>query len=81
MDEGTLDLEAAIHPGIEHMQCAAHTLQLAVFDGIKNSSAETVIGRIRNVVKEGRTPKISEIIKKRTKKFLLLDIIDDLYVH
>ena len=74
MDEGTLDLEAAIHPGIEHMRCAAHTLQLAVFDGIKNSSAETVIGRIRNVVKEGRTPKISEIIKKRTKKFLLLDM-------
>ena len=37
------------------MGCAAHTLQLAVMDGIKNSRAETVIGRARNVVKEART--------------------------
>jgi len=74
VDEETLDLMAVIPPSIEHMRCAAHTLQLAVFDGIKNSRAEGIIGRIRNVVKEGRTPKISEIIRKRTKKILLLDM-------
>jgi hypothetical protein len=31
------DLQEAIPPSIEHMRCAAHTLQLAVYDGIKNS--------------------------------------------
>jgi hypothetical protein len=33
------DLQEAIPPSIEHMRCAAHTLQLAVYDGIKNSKA------------------------------------------
>jgi hypothetical protein len=56
------------------MRCAAHTLQLAVLDGIKNSRAEAVIARIRNVVKEGRTPKINDIIKKRAKKSLVIDM-------
>jgi hypothetical protein len=70
VDEGTLNLNAAVPPNIEHMRCAAHTLQLAVLDGIKNSRAETVIAKVRKVVKEGRTSKINEIIKKRTKKIL-----------
>jgi hypothetical protein len=33
-----------------------------------------VIGRIRNVVKEGRTPKINEKLYKQTKKVLVLDM-------
>ncbi len=37
------------------------------------SKAEGVIGRIRNVVKEGRTPKINEFILAREKKVLVLD--------
>ncbi len=45
------------------MRCAAHTLQLAVCDGIKNSRAGAVIGRIRNIVKEARNSKLTEIIK------------------
>jgi len=38
------------------------------------SKAEGVIGRIRNVVKEGRTPKINEYILEREKKVLVLDM-------
>jgi hypothetical protein len=38
-DEETIDLQKVIPPSIEHMRCAAHTLQLAVYDGIKNSKA------------------------------------------
>jgi hypothetical protein len=38
-DEETFDLQKVIPPSIEHMRCAAHTLQLAVYDGIKNSKA------------------------------------------
>jgi hypothetical protein len=38
------------------------------------SKAEGVIGRIRNVVKEGRTPKINEYILTREKKVLVLDM-------
>lgn len=74
IDEGTIDLSPAISASIEHMRCAAHTLQLAVYDGIKNSRAEAVIGRARNVVKEARTPKLGELIKKRTKKVAVLDM-------
>ena len=36
-DEETFDLQKAIPPSIEHVQCGAHTLQLPVYDGIKNS--------------------------------------------
>ena len=38
-DEETIDLQKVIPPSIEHMRCAAHTHQLAVYDGIKNSKA------------------------------------------
>ncbi len=38
-DEETFDLHKVIPPNIEHMRCAAHTLQLAVYDGNKNSKA------------------------------------------
>jgi hypothetical protein len=74
VDEGSLDLTAATPTTIEHMRCAAHTLQVAVCDGIKNSRAAGIIGRIRNIVKEARNSKLSEIIKKRTKKVVLLDM-------
>lgn len=56
------------------MRCGAHTLQLAVCDGLQKSKAGGAIGRIRNVAIEARTPKISEIIRKHTKKVVLLDM-------
>jgi hypothetical protein len=50
------------------MRCTTLTLQLEVCNGIKNSRAAAVIGRIRNVVKETRNSKQSEIFEKRTNK-------------
>ncbi len=49
INEGTIDLSPSML-SVEHMRCAAHTLQLAVMDGIKNSRAETVIGRAREIL-------------------------------
>ena len=34
IEEGELQLESVIPPSCEHMRCAAHTLQLAVNDGL-----------------------------------------------
>ncbi len=73
-DEGTLDLSAVTPANIEHMRCAAHTLQLAICDSIKNFRAARVIEKMRNVAKEARTPKLSEIIRKRTNKAVLLNM-------
>ena len=39
VDEGTLDLEATVPPTVEHMRCAAHTLQLSIEGGLKKSGA------------------------------------------
>jgi hypothetical protein len=55
------------------MWCAAHTLQLAVLDGIKNSRAKPVVDRIQNVLKERHMSKINDIIKRRAKKTLVID--------
>ena len=56
------------------MRCAAHTLQLAIQDGIHHSRAGGVLGRIREVAKEARKPTMMEIIKQRTNKVALLDM-------
>ena len=45
MEEGELWLESVIPPSCEHMQCAVHTLQLAVNDGIKHATVEGLCGR------------------------------------
>jgi hypothetical protein len=36
-----------ILPTISHIRCAAHTLQLAIADGLKSSHASSLIGRLR----------------------------------
>ncbi len=46
------------------MRCSAHTLQLAIMDGLKTPRTAAMIGKIRNLAVELRTPKISEKIKK-----------------
>ena len=63
-----LDLCNCVPAAIQHARCALHPLQLAVLDGIKNAKAAGVIGKIRNVAKETRAPKLHEIILKRTRK-------------
>jgi hypothetical protein len=55
------------------MWCAAHTLQLAVLDGIRNSRVNPVVDRIQNVLKERHMSKINDIIKRRAKKTLVID--------
>lgn len=68
MEPSDLDLEAACPPYCEHMRCAAHTLQLAVGDGLKHKSIKGI------VAKEARNPNIEKILKETTKKVALIDM-------
>lgn len=70
---GTLDLSNLMLPTMQHMRCAAHTLQLAIHDGLKNTNGKQVLKRARNVAVELRTPKVHEILKKNFKKVAILD--------
>ena len=72
--EGSMDMSSIIPIGIEHQRCGAHTIQLAVKDGIDNSRANNLIHAARNVVKEGRKPTISEVFRKQAQKTLIIDV-------
>ena len=50
---GTLDLNNVLPIGMEHQRCAAHTLQLAIKEGLEKSRALTLVGAGRTVVKGG----------------------------
>ncbi|KAF0303752.1 Zinc finger BED domain-containing protein RICESLEEPER 1 [Amphibalanus amphitrite] len=68
------DLRAAVSaapPTASHMRCAAHTLQLAVRDGIK--SVSTLLAGARSVVKKLRTPHLVAVIKRRGALSPILD--------
>ena len=58
---------------VEHMQCAVHTLLLAIRDGLKEKHAQNLISKIRQVVLVGRTSKIDEILKRRVGKNAVID--------
>lgn len=58
---------------IQHMRCAAHTLQLAIRDGLKNKNASKIIAKLRHVAVTARTPKIDAILKRRAGKGALID--------
>ncbi|KAM4701935.1 LOW QUALITY PROTEIN: uncharacterized protein O3C94_002843 [Discoglossus pictus] len=58
---------------IHHMQCAVHTLQLAIRDGLKDRHAATLIGKLRQVTVAARAPKIDVILKRRSGKGAILD--------
>ena len=49
---------------MSHMRCAAHTLQLAICDGLKIDTFASLIIKILRVVTAARTPKIDAISKK-----------------
>ena len=74
VEPSDLDLEAACPPCCEHMRCAAHTLQLAVGDGLKHKSIKGIVAKLRNVAKEARNPNIEKILKKTAKKVALIDM-------
>ena len=56
-----------------HMQCAAHTLQLAIRDGLKPRHVASLISKIRQVVVAARSPKIDAILRRNTNKGAILD--------
>jgi len=66
-------LQSTLPVGISHVRCGVHTLQLAIQDGLKTKSASAMIGKIRNIAVELRTPKLSEKLKKSGGKVAVLD--------
>ena len=61
---------------MSHMRCAAHTLQLAIRDGLKINAVASLISRIRRVVVATRTlarTKIDAILKRKVYKGAILD--------
>jgi len=58
---------------MSHMRCAAHTLQLAIRDGLKTNVVAVLISKIRKVVTAARTPKIDAILKRKANKGAILD--------
>ena len=46
---------------VEHMQCAVQTLQLAIYDGLKEKHTQNLISKILHIVLVAQTPKIDEI--------------------
>ena len=72
-DQLQAQLENAMPISISHVRCGVHTLQLAIMDGLKNSSAASLVSRIRHVAVELRTPKLAEKLKKEGKLLAVLD--------
>ncbi|GLV40086.1 hypothetical protein CBL_02971 [Carabus blaptoides fortunei] len=58
---------------ISHMRCAAHTLQLAIRDGLKEKNVANIIVKLRSVAVTARTLKIDAILKRRSGKGAILD--------
>ena len=55
------------------MRCAAHTLQLAIRDGLKLRRVASLISKICQVVVAASSPKIDAILKRNTNKGAILD--------
>ncbi|CAL1548713.1 unnamed protein product, partial [Lymnaea stagnalis] len=60
---------------ITHMRCAAHTLNLALLDGLLKSHSAGLIGKLRNIVSAARAPKYDALLKKLTGKSVISDRI------
>jgi len=67
------EIENAMPDTISHVRCGVHTLQLAIQDGLKHPLAAGMIGKIRNLAVELRTPKIAEKMKKAGLRMAVLD--------
>ena len=55
------------------MQCAVHTLQLAICDGLKGRHASKLIGIVRSIAIRARNLKIDAILKRRVKIGAIID--------
>jgi hypothetical protein len=60
---------------ITSIRCAAHTLQLAVLDALREEVSMSVIEEARSLVRRLRTPTIKNILKAANKKKPVLDNI------
>ena len=80
--EGTSELDDSIKLAfahhsefkpMSHMRCAAHTLQLAIRDGLKVRHVSALVSKIRQVVVAARAPKTDGILRRKTNKGAILD--------
>ena len=55
------------------MRCAVHTLQLAIYDGLKGKHASKLIGILRSIAIRARNLKIDVILKRRIKIGAIID--------
>jgi hypothetical protein len=67
------EIENAMPDTISHVRCGVHTLQLAIQDGLKHPLAAGMIGKIRNLAVELRTPKLAEKVKTAGLRMAVLD--------
>ncbi|KAF0715623.1 zinc finger BED domain-containing protein RICESLEEPER 1-like isoform X1 [Aphis craccivora] len=56
------------------VRCAAHTLNLAIEEGLKIQSIRGALGRARTVVKKLRTPIYAGLLKQENKKQAIRDV-------
>lgn len=71
-EEDDLMLQGGVRMlNLQHMRCVAHTLQLAINDGLKSGAAQKLIGIVRNVSKEAR--RLTRVFKERGFKTALID--------
>ena len=71
-DDDDLMLQAGVMQLLlQHMRCVAHTLQLAINDGLKSGAARDLIALVRNVSKEAR--RIARVFRERGCKTALID--------
>ena len=68
-------VEFTSRPMLRGLRCAAHTLQLAVDDALKQSSLKSDIAKARHVCKILRNPSIIVILKKLKRKKPILDCV------
>ena len=55
------------------MLCVVNTLQLAMRDEQKDNRTSSLISKLRQVAGASRAPKIDTILKRRSKKRIILD--------
>lgn len=67
-----MDAERLKYP-VRSVRCAAHTLQLAVSDVLKDEDNETIISKAREICKKLRAPGIKSILKATHKKKPIID--------
>ena len=68
-------VEAPSRSILRGIRCAAHTLQLAVDDALKQSTLKDVIAKARTVCKVLRSPSIMVILKKLKRPKPILDCV------